>query len=73
MSLIGHHIQNKLLLDIQNGSKVFSVIADEARDCSNKEQMPVVFHYVDKEKVIQESFMAFIECDQGTTGEQMAI
>ena len=73
ISLIGHHIQKKILLDIHNGSSIFSVIADEARDCSNKEQMPLVIHYVNSRKVIQESFMAFIECEQGTTGEQMAI
>ena len=73
ISLIGHHIQKKILLDIHNGSSIFSVIADEARDCSNKEQMPLVIRYVNSRKVIQESFMAFIECEQGTTGEQMAI
>ena len=52
---------------------VFSVIADEARDCSNKEQMPIVIRFVDSKKVIQESFMAFTECEQGTTGEEMAM
>ena len=37
-------------------SKFFSVLADEAQDCSNKEQMPVIILFVDKYKEIREEF-----------------
>ena len=47
--VIGQWIQKKILVEVQNGSKVFSVIADESRDCSNKEQMPLIIRYVNKE------------------------
>ena len=50
----------------------FSVIADEGRDCSNKEQMPLIIRYVDKYLEIQESFMGFMECVGGTTGVLLA-
>ena len=40
-------------------SKFFSVLADEAQDCSNKEQMPVIIRFVDKDKEIREEFFRF--------------
>ena len=48
---------------MREGSKVSSIIADEARDISNKEQMPLIIRYVDKNNVIHESFIAFVECN----------
>ena len=36
ISIIGEAIQNRILNEVHEGSKVFSVIADEARDISNK-------------------------------------
>ena len=58
--------------EVLNGSGIFSVIADEARDCSNQEQMPLIIRYVDEHREIQEMFIAFIKCDQGTRGEEIA-
>ena len=34
--------------------------------------MPLIIRYVDHEKQIQESFVEFIECAEGTTGAQLA-
>ena len=34
--IIGRWIQNRILTEIQQGSRIFAVIADESRDCSNK-------------------------------------
>ena len=69
---IGKWIQNRVLSEIQQGSKIFAVIADESRDCSNKEQMPLIVRYVDKHSSIVEAFLAFVECEYGTSGEQLA-
>ena len=66
--MIGKWIQKELVKDIYEGSRVFAVVADEGRDCSNKEQMPLIIRYVDKHLEIQESFMRFVECECGTTG-----
>ena len=63
ISVIGCWILRKLLQDIQTGSKVFSIIADESRDCSNKEQMPLIVCFVDE---IKETFMGFVESPEHT-------
>ena len=49
---------------------MFSVIADEARDISNKEHMSLIMRYVDKRYNIHEKFIAFVEC--GSTSEDVA-
>lgn len=54
-----------------NSSPFFSVLADEAADCSNKEQMPLVVRFV-KDAVIREEFMGFALCDSGTSGRALA-
>ena len=51
---------------------VYSVLADEATDCSNKEQIPIVLRHVDANKEINEHFVKFVECDDGMTGEALA-
>ena len=53
-------------------SKFFSVLADEAQYCSNKEQMPVIIRFVDKNKKIREEFFRFMLCDSGVSGEALA-
>ena len=49
---------------ILNGSGIFSVITDEARDCSNQEQMPLIIRYVDEHREIQEMFIACVTSEQ---------
>ena len=41
-------------------------------NCSNQEQMPLIIRFVDDHGQIQELFVCFVKCDQGTTGEQIA-
>ena len=50
----------------------FSICADEAADCSNKEQMPFVVRFVDVQDNIREEFVDFVLCDEGTTGRAIA-
>ena len=40
--IIGGWIQKEIVSSLQQGPGVFSVLADESRDCSNKEQMPII-------------------------------
>lgn len=70
--IIGKWFQKKILAEVKAGSKVFSILADEGRDCSNKEQMPLIVRYVDEHSRIQESFLCFVECEHGTCGQQLA-
>ena len=52
--------------------RFFSVLADEATDVSNKEQMPLILRLVDKEGNIHEDFIMFILCENGVSGEAIA-
>ena len=61
--VIGKWIQRKILEELQGGSKFFSIIADESRDCSNKEQMPLIIRFENESNEIQEMFVAFVECE----------
>ena len=65
-------MQNKILHEILRGSRVFSVIAAESRDCSNQEQMPLITRFVDEHREIQEFFISFVNCANGITGKQSA-
>lgn len=49
----------------------FSVIADEATDTANDEQLSVCVRFVDG-GVLHEKFLAFHECQSGVTGEAIA-
>ena len=52
---------------------MFAVIADECRDCYNKEQMSLVIRFVDTcNTIIQETFLGFFECEFDTSGAQLA-
>ena len=51
----------------------FSIIADEATDMSNPEQLALVIRYFDQEaQEIREDFLGFISCDDGVSGEAIA-
>ena len=60
----------KIIKDIKE-AKFYSILADEVRDCSNKEQMPLILRYVSKSGEIQERFLKFIHCDSGLSGEAL--
>lgn len=53
-------------------AKFFAILADEVADISNTEQMSIVLRYVNKNCEIQEEFLAFSTCRNGTTGEALA-
>ena len=46
-------------------SKFFSMLADEATHCSNKEQMSLVLRFVDQQNIIREDFIGFLHCKCG--------
>ena len=53
-------------------TKYFSVLADEAVDISNKEQMSIIIRYVDSKGQIREVFVKMAECNLGCSGEGLA-
>ena len=71
ISCIGEWIQQEILREVKDAT-FFSVCADEAADCANKEQLPLVLRFVDGASMIREEFISFLACDIGTTGAAIA-
>ena len=42
-------------------SRYYSVLADEATDCAKKEQMALILRLVDKNNIIREEFVSFLD------------
>ena len=53
-------------------NQFFSILADEASDCSNQEQLSLVIRYVDGDCVIREEFLGFLYCGLGLSGKALA-
>ena len=67
INTIGKYIIDQISGEIRE-SKYFSVIADEAIDVSNKENLSLVIRFVDNKQTIREEFAGFHICEEGTTG-----
>lgn len=64
-------IQETIVARIKK-TKFFSVLADEASDVSNQEQMSLVLRYLNVNNEIKEEFVSFIHCNAGTSGEALS-
>ena len=53
-------------------AKFFTVLADEATDCSNVEQMAIVLRFIDNFFKVREEFLDFIWCMKGLSGEALS-
>ena len=67
----GEYIRDTIINEIKE-AKFFSVLADEACDVSNKEQMPLVLRFIDTNADIREDFIKFILCENGVSGKAIA-
>ena len=73
VKICGKQIEGKIITEINNSNcPVYSVLADEAADCGNKEQMPIVLRCVDSNKEINKRFINFVEWQDGMTGLALA-
>ena len=64
-------IQNELIAAIGEWFQQ-RIVADEAVDASNQEQLPLVLRYVDKDGMANEVFVEFVLCNTGTSGRAIA-
>ena len=71
IEVLGTYIQDKIVAEI-NEAGAFSLLADEASDSSNKEQLPLILRFVDKERNVREEFVGFYECENGVTSQVIA-
>ena len=70
ISFCAEALNQQILQEIRD-AKFYSILAVEVKDCSNREQMPVIIRFVDKCGEIQERFIKFIHCDTGLTGNAL--
>ncbi|XP_065645774.1 52 kDa repressor of the inhibitor of the protein kinase-like [Hydra vulgaris] len=66
----GKYIQNILISDIKE-NQFFSIIAVEASDCSNQEQMSLIIRFIDSSFDVREEVMGFLHCKYGLSGEAL--
>ena len=56
-----------------SAARFFSIIANEAPDSANDEQLSISLRFVNEEtQMPEERFLAFSECVTGVTGEAIA-
>ena len=70
ITICGDLIRNKLLESIRT-ARFYSIIADEATDSANIEQLSLSIRYVQNDAPC-EKFLGFLKCEAGTTGEAIA-
>ena len=70
ITVCGTIIQNKLLQRIRE-ARFYSLIADEATDSANDEQLSISIRFVEN-GTPNEKFLGFHECRSGVTGEAIA-
>ena len=63
ISCCGQFITELNVRNIKENQFFFSILADEASDCSNQEQLSLVIRYVDSDCVIREEFLGISYCD----------
>ena len=71
INICGEIITETLRKEVKE-AKSFLVLADEAADISNKEQMALVLRFIDKNGSIREEFFGFAPCNEGLSGEAIS-
>ena len=67
IAICADQVRSSIISEIKSACE-FAVLADEASDISNNEQMAFVVRFVDESSVIREEFLDFLHCSEGTTG-----
>ena len=60
------------LVNAIKDAKFFTVLADEATDCSNMEQMAIALRFIHNIFKVREEFLGFIPCTNGLSGEALS-
>ena len=67
---VGNYIVSKIMAKVSE-SKIFSVMADEAVEVANKENLSLLIRFVDSSHNIREEFVGFRECGEDLSGESI--
>ena len=71
IKICAEQIRSSIIKEILAAGE-FAVLADEASDVSNKEQMAFVLRFIDDSSVIREEFLDFLHCSDGTSGAALS-
>ena len=71
ISLCGDFVLDSILTQVK-AAKIFAVMADEVKDSSCLEQLPIAVRFVDKDNMIKEKFIGYVRLPEGTSGKQIA-
>ena len=71
IDICGELLSNTIVTEVKE-AKFYSILADEATDCANIEQMSLVVRFVDTSASIREEFLGFVACKRGVSGEAIA-
>ena len=63
-------IVKQLVLEVKE-SRYYSILADEATYFSMKEQLALIFRFVDRKNNIRQEFVSFLECSYGLSGQSL--
>ena len=63
LNIMGSMVRRKICDDIRK-SVYYSILADETKDVSKKEQLTIVLRFVDDNAVIHENFLTFVEASE---------
>ena len=67
IAICGELLTENIVSEVKE-AKFFGILADEATDCSDVEQMSLVLRYVGRTCSIREEFLEFIPLDRGLSG-----
>lgn len=70
IQVFAEYIKEKIVSEVKE-SMYFTILAEEANDISNKEQISLVLRYKNKKGEISESFVSFLHCKEATSGEAL--
>ena len=71
ITICGHQIEQIIKKEVEQ-CRFFSILADEASDCSKKEQMALILRYVAPDNEITELFIRFIHCNADLSGDSLS-
>ena len=61
LHIIAGMVQSRIITDVRKAG-IYSILADETKDCSKREQLSIVLRYVDLESAtIHEQFLTYVE------------
>lgn len=60
LHIMGEMVQNTIYSKIQEAG-VFSILVDESKDCSNKEQLTLTLRCIDPKDATTHTYLTFVE------------